>query len=79
MKIEIRYLTNFLNVKDKRLVMGNKGWQELKENWCLATNMCNNEVVNPTPNTVTEFTRTKKRKLNLIESDNFQNRKNFKM
>ena len=31
MKDEIRYLTNFLNIKDKRLVMGNKGWQELKK------------------------------------------------
>jgi len=31
----------FLNVKDKQA--GN--W-ELKENWCLATKMCNNDAVN---------------------------------
>jgi len=37
MKNEIRYLTNVLNGKDKRLVMGNKGGHDLKENWCLAS------------------------------------------
>lgn len=84
MKNEIRYLTNVLNVKDRRLVMGNKGWQELKENWCLATNECNEDLVNVTSNTVPdfdlsqEFTQTKKRKLSLTESDNFQKRKKCK-
>lgn len=32
--------------------MGNKGWQELKENWCEAMSESNNDLGNTTSNTV---------------------------
>ena len=54
-KTGIWNLTNFLNVKDKKLIMATIGWQKLKTNWCIVTNTCNYNLIYGTSNTVQLF------------------------
>ena len=91
MKNEFRYLTNILGIKDKRLVMGNKGWKELKDNWCLVKGVADDPSIPtdtiPTSSSITvlddnheeEISNSqRKRKHGSTELDNFESRKKCK-
>ena len=91
MKNEFRYLTNILGIKDKRLVMGNKGWKELKDNWCLVKGVADDPSIPtdtiPTSSSITvlddnheeEISNSqRKRKHSSTELDNFESRKKCK-
>ena len=91
MKNEFRYLANILGIKDKRLVMGNKGWKELKDNWCLVKGVADDPSIPtdtiPTSSSITvlddnheeEISNSqRKRKHSSTELDNFESRKKCK-
>ena len=78
----------FSGIKDKQLVMGNKGWKELKDNWCLVKSVADDPTDTiPTSSSITVLddnpeaeisTSQRKRKHSSTELDNCESRKKCK-